>query len=100
MKKIKSENVTKKNFDIFIEGMYNYGLYHRIVKMVVDYLPADILASHVQTLAEARVYAEPVYTEIEKYMQYVAESLGKKYNIKPHLILAMTKEQFENFFVS
>ena len=78
--------------------MYDYGVYHRIVKVVVDYLPEDILKRYLDVLQEARLYAEPVYQETEKYMQYFAGEIGKKENIKPELILATNKDQFLEYF--
>ncbi len=65
--------------------------------MVVDFLPKDILTVYLNELAEGRVHAEPVYEEMEKYMQYLATEISLLTNVSPELILAMTKDQFEKY---
>jgi hypothetical protein len=49
------------------------------LKVIVDYLPQDILEKYLEKISKARVYAEPVYDKTERYMEYVAQQLGKKY---------------------
>ncbi len=87
---------TKENFDLFFEGMNQYGIYHRYVKMVVDFLPKETLDKYLAELSEARVHAEPVYEEMEKYMQYFAAKVANG-TIAPELVLAMTRSQFEGY---
>ena len=94
---LKKEEATKENFDLFIRSMYEYGVYHRMVKVSVDYLPQEILDKYLQTLTEARVHAEPVYEATESYMQYFASAIGAAHNLRPELVLAMTKKQFLAF---
>ena len=98
IKDLKTKEATLSNFELFIAGMYESGVYHRLIKVVVDYLPEDILKKYLDAMSEARVYAEPVYEETEKYMKYFAGEIGKKENIKPELILATTKPQFLEYF--
>jgi len=87
----------KNNFDIFIHAFDTYSVTHRIIKVGVDYLPPDMLPQHLPDLEKARLYAEPVYTRTEDYMQYVAQQLAQQYDISSKHILAMTKDQFELF---
>lgn len=100
IKDLKTKDVSLPNFESFIEAMKNYGVYHRIVKIAVDYLPQDLLNKYLEQLTEARVYAEPVYEEMEKYMQYMAGKISIQSNIRPELILATTRDQFMEYFKS
>ena len=82
---------------LFRSKIYEYGVPHRIIKMTVDYLPAEILNKYLATLSEARVYAEPVYEEMEQYYQHIARDIAAKNNFSGELILAMTRNQFNVF---
>lgn len=95
---LKTKEASLQNFELFIAGMYEYGVSHRLIKVVVDYLPEDIFKKYLDIMSEARIYAEPVYEETEKYMRYFAKEIGQKENLKPELILATTKAQFLAYF--
>ncbi len=87
--------VTKKSFEEFIAAFNAYGIPHRIIKVMVDYLWSDLLEANLERLEKARLHAEPVYSRTEDYMIYVARTLWQQYWIESHLMLAMTREQFE-----
>ncbi len=91
------EDFSPERFGSFLEAIYAYGVPHRIVKVTVDYLPADILDRSLDTLAEARVYAEPVYEEMEKYYRHIAGKIGDRHGLEPELVLAMNRTQFEDY---
>lgn len=87
----------RESFDRFINAFDAYGVPHRIIKIVVDYLSPELLQKYLPDLEKARIHAEPVYTRTEDYIKYIAESLAQKYNISSHLILTMTRDQFDLF---
>lgn len=96
VQRLKSEPVTLENFTTFVESMYRYGVKHRIVKVVVDYLSEEVLQRYLAELSEARVYAEPAYEQTESYMRYIAEQVAKENpEYSPDLILALKKDQWE-----
>jgi phosphoenolpyruvate synthase/pyruvate phosphate dikinase len=90
------QEISKENFEKYIEVMYAYGVPHRIVKMSTDYINIFVLQNYLWQLEHARIYAEPVYEMTEKYMHYIAEQLAYRYEIPKNFILWMTKEQFED----
>jgi uncharacterized protein (DUF2164 family) len=94
IKKLMQKDFIKQDMDVFLEAFYNYSVYHRIIKVSVDYLDPDTLNAALPYFEKARVYAEPVYENTEVYLRFVADALGKKYNIDPALILATSPEQF------
>jgi len=94
IKNLMAKEFAKQDMDVFLEAFYNYSVYHRIIKVSVDYLAPDILTAALPYFEKARVYAEPVYENTEIYMRWVADALGKKYDIAPDLILATSPEQF------
>ncbi|MFH1253704.1 MAG: PEP-utilizing enzyme [Candidatus Uhrbacteria bacterium] len=100
IKTLMTQEATEQNFSAFIQAMFDYGVPHRIVKVAVDYLPEELLKKYLDVLTEARVYAEPVYTETENYMRYFADKLSVKLQIKPELILAMSRQQLQDYFLS
>jgi len=97
MKEFSAQDFNQANFETFMESIYEYGIYHRIAKVSVDYLPENILRDNIDVLSEARVYSEPVYEEMENCFQYLAGKIATKENTKPELILAMTRSQFTNY---
>ncbi|MFH1089841.1 MAG: PEP-utilizing enzyme [Candidatus Uhrbacteria bacterium] len=100
IKTLATQEATEQNFSAFIQAMFDYGVPHRIVKVAVDYLPEELLKQYLDVLTEARVYAEPVYTETENYMRYFVDKLSAKLQIKPELILAMSRRQLQDYFSS
>ncbi len=94
IKKLKTQEISRENFDAYIQAMWDYGVPHRIVKVAVDYLTPEALKSHLPILEKARVHAEPVYEETENYIKYIAEKIGVKEGVHPEFISAMTKPQF------
>jgi phosphoenolpyruvate synthase/pyruvate phosphate dikinase len=99
IKELMGKNFEAGDMDRFLEAFYNYSVYHRIIKVSVDYLSADILSTALSPFEKARVYAEPVYENTEVYMRYVADALGKKHSIASELILATSPEQFADILV-
>jgi len=93
--RLEDEEPSWSVFSEYMEALYAYGVYHRIVKVVVDYLEPDILKRYLSEFESARVYAEPVYAESEVFIRRFAEKLAVKLGIEARHILAMTYEQFE-----
>lgn len=100
IKTLMIQEATEQNFSAFIQAVFDYGVPHRIIKVTVDYLSEELLKKYLDVLTEARVYAEPVYTETENYMRYFADKLSVKLQIKPELILAMSRQQLQDYFSS
>jgi phosphohistidine swiveling domain-containing protein len=97
IKELENKRIEKSDFFRFIKAMLDYGSPHRAVKIAVDFLPEKILKKHLPILSKARVYAEPVYEQTEKFMQRFALQICKEIRYAPELILAMTKNEFEVF---
>ena len=97
VKNLKTKEVSIKDYEKYLKAFYDYGIFHRAVKVGVDFLPADLLKELLPKLEEARIYAEPVYAEIEKFMQYFSKQLSKKCKLDPELILCMKRNEFDLF---
>ncbi len=98
IKKMETKNIGQKDYADFLSAFYDYAGPHRAVKVCVDYLPPALLKKHLPSLTEARLRAEPVYSETEKLMKIMAKQIGRKEKIPPELILAQTKEEFEKYW--
>ena len=96
----KQKAFAKEGAQNFINIFYSYSVPHRVVKVVVDGLSPDKLEKFLPKLEEARVYAEPVYAETEKFIEFLADKIAKEtcYNVQqlPHL----TKEEFLEYWDS
>lgn len=99
-KNLKEKEVTEERFLQFLDAFYAYGSPHRAVKIVVDFLPPDVLERLLPKLSDARVYAEPSYAETEGYMQHIAQKISEKTGYAPELILATTLEELKEYFKS
>jgi len=97
IKELEDKRIEKNDFFRFIKAMLDYGSPHRAVKIAVDFLPEETLKKHLPVLSKARVYAEPVYEQTERFMQRFALQICKEIGLAPELILAMTKDEFEIF---
>ncbi len=87
------ENVTP-----FINALYAYSQAHIAVKKIVDFLPPALLEKTLPLFEKARIYAEPVYTETEKFTRQFVTALSQKTNYPSHLLLCMVKEELSIYF--
>ncbi|NTV41331.1 MAG: hypothetical protein HGA61_03610 [Candidatus Moranbacteria bacterium] len=97
IKELKKKPINKENFGYFVKAMYQYGVAHRIVKVTVDYLSQEVIQNNLDILTDARVYAEPVYEETEKYMRFIAEKIAAKEGFIAEHILAFTLDQWDKY---
>lgn len=70
---------------------------HIMVKMVVDVMNPELLERHLPLFEEARLYAEPVFTRSEEFMQAISKQLAAKLDIPAELVLCAVKEEFEAY---
>jgi len=97
IKDLMKTEVAPSDYEQFIRAFYSYGVPHRAIKVGVDFLPADVLKELLPAFTEARLYAEPVYTETEQFMQYYATQLSKRIGIPAEHLLCLTKDELEAF---
>ncbi len=86
---------TYARFQQLLIGEY-YPL-HIMVKMVVDVMEPELLEKYLPLFEEARLYAEPVFTRSEEFMQTMSKQLSVKLDIPPELVLCAVKEEFEAY---
>lgn len=94
----RKKEVEAKDYKQFLEAFYSYGVPHRVVKVVVDALSQKKLKAYLPKLTAARVYAEPVYAETEKFMEHVAAQIAKKRRYNKDYILCVTKDEFFEYW--
>ena len=71
----------------------DYYIPHITCKYIVDYLSKDLLDKYIGDLQKARLYAEPVFTIIEEFIEKIAKSIAKKSEYKTENLLCMVKEE-------
>lgn len=89
--------LTVKIFNDYFKELVAYYQPHINVKYVVDGLSPKQLKNFFTQLEEARVYAETVLAETEKFVEQMAEQIAKKEKLLPSLVLCCTYEEIENY---
>ena len=92
--------IGKSEHSLFLKHLYSYISSHMAVKRLPDSIPPEMLSKDLPKLQAARVYAEPVYTEVEEYMEHMGRQIGKENRIPANLVLCSRKEELEKYFSS
>ncbi|MES2409365.1 MAG: PEP-utilizing enzyme [Patescibacteria group bacterium] len=100
MKSKISQELDSKDYYQFLELFYEYSNWHRPVKVVVDFLSQDTLEKVLPALSKARIHAEPVYENHEKFIQNFSQQIGKKNGYKFENLLALSKDDVDLYFTS
>ena len=95
--KLKNKLLDKDEYSLFLNKFIGFGACNFAVKKIVDYLPKDILEESLKKLSDARLYSESVYADTEKFMEELAEKIGKKEGYKPELVLSLLDKEFEAY---
>ena len=80
---------------VFLQEYYPY---HIKVKNVVDFLPKELLDTHLPALQEARVHAEPVFSEEIGFMVKVADFVSRKSGYKKESILYSLSDELTEYW--
>ncbi len=91
----RQREITPEQYLEYQDLILRYYPFHIQVKVCVDFLPPELLNRYLPKLQEARVYAEPVFTQSVKFANAFANSLSRKTGYAPELIKALTKDEFE-----
>ncbi len=70
---------------------------HSQVKIMVDYLPKDMLAKYLPEFQAARLHAEPVFTKSIEFSDAFAKQQVEKMGIPAKLIQIMTKVELHTY---
>lgn len=70
---------------------------HIEIRISIDFFKNKLLNKYLADFEEARVYAEPVFNRSEDFMRSLTKIHSKKTGYTPELILATTKDEFENY---
>tara|TARA_Y100000310_G_scaffold291005_1_gene318592 strand:- start:1447 stop:2370 length:924 start_codon:yes stop_codon:yes gene_type:complete len=97
VKKWKGKPINLNQFLEYHNILYEYYRYHITIKVLVDFLPQDMLEKYLPNFEEARIYAEPVFTESIEFMKALSELIEKDSSYPAELIRSLTKEEFETF---
>lgn len=89
------KDISLQEFRRYNEILFSYYRYHIPIKVIVDYLPPELLKVYLPSFEEARVYAEPVFTKSIEFINALSELHAQKSGFKAELIRAMVKEEFE-----
>ncbi|MFC1753717.1 PEP-utilizing enzyme [Thermoproteota archaeon] len=89
--------LSSAEFREFVDCLGQYMVAHVFVKQVVNFIPGDILEQVLPCLEDARLYAEQVYVESEKFMYVLADRVSKKTGYKKSDILCITKDEYIDY---
>jgi len=92
------EVVGAEDYKAFVKAFYQYGVPHRVIKIVVDELPPEKLSKFLPKLEKARLYGEPVYAETEHFLELIASQIAKKTGLVPEHVAYMTKEEMDQYW--
>ncbi len=92
-----SKDVSLEEFQRLHNNVLEYYPYHIQVKVLVDYLPAELLKKYLPQFEDARVYAEPLFTKFLEFTMQLSAFHEKKTGYPAKLIRAMTKDEFEQY---
>ena len=98
IKELKQKEIDYSDYKKFIKFFYGYGVPHRAVKIVVDFLPNELLKELLPKLQKARLYSEPVYSETEKFMRFMAKQISKKTGYDQKIILYTDRLEMDEYF--
>src|SRR3989338_8439888 len=90
--------VGRKEYLEFWNLAGEYYLPHLSVKYIVDYFSSSQLKKFLPALEEARLYSEPVFRDIENFMEAIAETIAKKAIYKKEQIFSTTKDELQKYF--
>lgn len=92
------KNINKKNYQDFWRLAGEYYLPHLSVKYIVDYFSPRQLEKFLPILEEARLFAEPVFRDIENFMEAIAGAIAKKSGYRQEHILSTTDAELLKYF--
>ncbi len=92
-----TKEITPNQYLEYQKLILQYYPLHIQVKVCVDFLPPELLGRFLPKFQEARVYAEPVFSQSVKFANAFAQSMSQKTSYSPEFIKALTKEEFENW---
>lgn len=94
--KIKHKKIENKNYRKMWDLIVSEYRLHIIIKYIVDYLEPKLLDKFLPMLAEARVYAEPVFEKSEELMNNWIDEITQKSKIESRYISCCTREEFQS----
>jgi phosphohistidine swiveling domain-containing protein len=93
-----AQNISQEVYKEFQGLVADYYLPHLSVKYIVDYLSPAQLKRFLPILERARLFSEPVFREIENFMEAVAKVIARRANYDSHHILSITIKELEQYF--
>jgi phosphohistidine swiveling domain-containing protein len=97
VKKWIGKDITLEEYKEYQGSLLAYYPYHIMTKVSVDFLPKKLLEKYLPQLQEARLHAEPLFTEVIPFIRKLSEIHAKKTRYSPEMISAMTGKEFETY---
>lgn len=98
IKELKGTDFSRSDYQRFLDAYYAYVNPHVGLKRIVDFLPPQLLEALLPVLLEARVYAESVYTETEKFTVDFTDTIGERAGYPGRLVRCLVKDELEDYF--
>jgi len=92
------KHITKKDYQDFWRLAGEYYLPHLSVKYIVDYFSAGQLKKFLSILEDARLFSEPVFRDIENFMEAIAKDIARRNGYHQNQIIATTSDELLEYF--
>ena len=92
------KNISIADYRKFWRIAGEYYLPHLSVKYIVDYFSATQLKKFLPVLEDARLFSEPVFRDIENFMEAIAAGIAKRSGYSREQILTATIEELMTYF--
>lgn len=98
MKENEAKTMGEQLYNEFWDRLVSYYQPHINVKYVVDGLSPERLEKLLPCFEDARLYAENVLNQTERFMEAMAEKIGRKEKLPWQLVLCCVKEEIISYF--
>ncbi len=98
VEKCKEKEITFKQYKEYQNLVLAYYPFHIQAKVCVDYLPKELKKKFLSKFQEARVYAEPVFSECIEFSKAFTEQQSGKIGYSPKLFETPNKRELNDYF--
>ena len=90
---LNEKEITQKEIEVFINLVQEYTGYYTVPRQVIDFIQPDLVNQLIEGLKDVRLYAEPVFSLIDKTTCRIAEQISKKTNYNPDILTCLLMEE-------
>jgi phosphohistidine swiveling domain-containing protein len=88
-----------QHYRMFLEKYESHYEWHTSVKHIGDYLSQEEFSNHLSALEEVRIYLEPTFTNVKKYLKIVTNTIATRTGYTPELVSCLLHDEIEEYFL-